>query len=341
VTATDARPDSLAGRPGGLMGFLEQFSTQSLHEASRFLQWREAVCRYYPRVELECDARDGFAGAITTRRIGRMRVTDVSSGRQMVSRSARSIASDPVECLQFNFQVSGSGVLEQDGRVCVTDPGGFVLYDSTRPYELRFRGPFRQLCVTIPRAPFRDRYGSIDPFTARALDGKAGSGRFIFGFIRQLAFEEHESDPGPLADRLRDHFCDLLMTALSGAHPECGGAGQSPAILRAKLHALIHLRDPDLSPASIARGLGISERGLYAVFASEETTPMRWLQSRRLGRCKADLEDPALSQRSITDIAYAWGFSDAAHFSRLFRKVYGVSPRECRATGRHPPSSQA
>lgn len=339
LTEVDATSDNVAGQ--ARRSKLERFSTERLHEASRFLHWRDAVCRYYPRVEVESDAREDFAGAISTRQIGPMRVTDVSSGSQVVRRSARAIASDPVECLQLNFQLSGSSLLEQDGRVCVADPGSFVLYDSTRPYELRFRGPFRQLSVTLPRTLFRDRYGSIDDFTALSLDGSAGAGRFLFGFIRQVALEEHESDLGPLADRLRDHFGDLLLTALSGARPDRSSGDRSPTMLRAKLYVLSHLRDPNLSPASIARGLGISERRLYGLFASEEMTPMRWLQSCRLSRCKGDLEDPALLSRAITDIAFAWGFSDAAHFSRLFRKVYGISPRECRATGRFPPSSRA
>ena len=33
---------------------------------------------------------------------------------------------------------------------------------------------------------------------------------------------------------------------------------------------------------------------------------------------------------SITDIAYRWGFSDAAHFARMFRERFGMSPRRYR-----------
>jgi AraC-like DNA-binding protein len=36
---------------------------------------------------------------------------------------------------------------------------------------------------------------------------------------------------------------------------------------------------------------------------------------------------------SITQIAYRWGFNDAAHFSRSFREAYNTSPRNVRKQG--------
>jgi AraC-like DNA-binding protein len=35
----------------------------------------------------------------------------------------------------------------------------------------------------------------------------------------------------------------------------------------------------------------------------------------------------------ISDIAFAWGFNDLAHFSRIFKQKFGASPREWR---KHP-----
>ena len=32
----------------------------------------------------------------------------------------------------------------------------------------------------------------------------------------------------------------------------------------------------------------------------------------------------------MSDIAFSWGFNDAAHFSRSFKEQYGMSPREFR-----------
>ena len=39
---------------------------------------------------------------------------------------------------------------------------------------------------------------------------------------------------------------------------------------------------------------------------------------------------PALHHRSVSDIAFSWGFNDAAHFSRAFKERFRVTPKEFR-----------
>jgi hypothetical protein len=46
-----------------------------------------------------------------------------------------------------------------------------------------------------------------------------------------------------------------------------------------------------------------------------------------------DLIDPAFGDQPISAIASRWGLPSAPHFSRLFRKAYGCSPREFRRSG--------
>jgi AraC-like DNA-binding protein len=43
------------------------------------------------------------------------------------------------------------------------------------------------------------------------------------------------------------------------------------------------------------------------------------------------LADPAERDRSVSEIAYHWGFNDAAHFSRTFKARFGMSPRDARS----------
>src|ERR1700761_4411773 len=50
-------------------------------------------------------------------------------------------------------------------------------------------------------------------------------------------------------------------------------------------------------------------------------------------RCQAEL-DGADTETSITEIAYRWGFNDSAHFSRLFKASFGMSPTQYRSSRR-------
>ncbi|NTW39478.1 MAG: helix-turn-helix domain-containing protein, partial [Cellulomonadaceae bacterium] len=40
--------------------------------------------------------------------------------------------------------------------------------------------------------------------------------------------------------------------------------------------------------------------------------------------------DPLLLDESVTQIAARWTFTDAAHFSRMFKATYGVTPSSYR-----------
>ena len=52
---------------------------------------------------------------------------------------------------------------------------------------------------------------------------------------------------------------------------------------------------------------------------------------RRLEECAMQLRDPIWARRTITEIAFSWGFNNATHFARVFREKYGLSPRDYRA----------
>lgn len=93
-----------------------------------------------------------------------------------------------------------------------------------------------------------------------------------------------------------------------------------------------HLADPDLTPEVIARAHRISVRYLHKIFEAEDTTVSRWIQSRRLEACRRDLLRREAANRTIVAVAHRWGFTSAAHFSRVFRAAYGMSPSKWRAT---------
>ena len=117
-------------------------------------------------------------------------------------------------------------------------------------------------------------------------------------------------------------------------HPGSESDGSHIAGLRSMARQLIDqsLSEPGLTPLSLAKQLNISVRQLYRLFEEQGDSVCRFIQRSRLKRSAADLSNPRLRNESITDIAFRWGFTDSAHFSRTFKKHFEQSPREYRAS---------
>ena len=89
-----------------------------------------------------------------------------------------------------------------------------------------------------------------------------------------------------------------------------------------------NLQDPALGPETIARAHAISVRALHALFEEAPESVAGLVRRERLARCLEDLELP--SGGSVTEIAFRWGFRDAAHFSRVFKREFELTPSEVR-----------
>ncbi|MFD2353573.1 hypothetical protein ACFSTC_36500 [Nonomuraea ferruginea] len=68
-----------------------------------------------------------------------------------VHRTAGLIRRDSPELYRLVLAVSGSPILSQDGRSVRLAPGGFALYDFTRPYELAYDAAVRLAVFSFPR----------------------------------------------------------------------------------------------------------------------------------------------------------------------------------------------
>lgn len=83
-----------------------------------------------------------------------------------------------------------------------------------------------------------------------------------------------------------------------------------------------------LQVADMARVAGMSPRNFYRGFRrAAGATPGDCLQRMRIQRAAGELRD---SPRRIGEIAQRCGFEDSNYFSRTFRRVMGVTPREYR-----------
>lgn len=311
------------------------WSTDAVEARDRLSYWIEAVCDTY--VQLECDTpqrEQAFRGMIEANQLATLGLSRVTASPQWVRRTPAKIGRATEDYFIVSIQTKGCGKIVQDGRVAELSPGDFALYDSTRPYELIFDAPFQQHVLQLPGAILRGRLRNTETLTARKVHGDRGAGHLMISMIETLAADIDTLEAGSVA-AIAESVENILVAGL------CSLPGAADPVVpqltayhrdQIKAYVLRHLRDPRLSVNAIAAHLKLSPSTIYRAFAPEPVSLNTWIWNQRLDGVKRDICDPALAGRTITDIAFSWGFNDAAHFSRIFRARFGCSARELRAS---------
>jgi AraC-like DNA-binding protein len=303
--------------------------TTEVAERDRLAYWTDMVCDAY--VQLECDPLAGarsIDGEIAVDRLATLELSRVTSTAQRVRRTPAKIAGASEDYFLVSIQTQGRGRVSQDGRDALLEPGDFALYDSTRPYTLSFDADFQQYVLMLPGPTLRTALRETERLTATAVSGARGAGHLMINMIRTLAADIDTLAPESAA-AVADSVTQILVAGLA-ALPAAHGKAPSrcQALYREQVRELVRerLRDPALSVGLIASALRLSPSTLHRAWAGEACSLSDWIWSQRLDAARRDLCDPALAGRSISQIAFYWGFNDAAHFSRAFRARFGCAP---------------
>jgi AraC-like DNA-binding protein len=150
---------------------------------------------------------------------------------------------------------------------------------------------------------------------------------------------------GHLATTRLDGLAEVWTSLITMLTASASGNGAAEADLaaarrvQARKFIAAHLADPDLGPDTVAAALHISRRSLYSALDTDQDGIAAQIRQSRLAAARAILADPA-NRQPIADIAAQVGLISPAHFSRLFRRHYGHSPRELRTRpDQHRPNS--
>ncbi|EGD41727.1 transcriptional regulator, AraC family [Nocardioidaceae bacterium Broad-1] len=141
----------------------------------------------------------------------------------------------------------------------------------------------------------------------------------------------------PATEQLGDATMALSRAVISAAADEEAKARDAlheALVPRIQVFVREHLRDPDLSPETIAAAHHISVRLLYRVLADAGLRLEQWVIDQRLDGARRELVSATGRHKPIAVIAHRWAFATPSHFTRRFRAKYGMTPREWRHTQR-------
>ena len=246
-------------------------------------------------------------------------------------RTEAAVRQDERGYLKAVLQAKGCSIVEQSGRRALLHPGEWIVYDANQSYSVAIPNRAELYVVMIPRGRISTRDPGLHRLFLKRLSGHRGLGKLIWSLI-YTTFDQIPEIQDTSNHDVADIITQMIRLALDGFSSGCA-AENSKEVLRERMKSYIssHLGDPELSITKLATVTGCTKRYLHMVFQQENMSISDYIRKLRLERCRSDLLNPAFANRSITDIAYTWGFNNSNHFSRCFRDEFGVSPRTSRS----------
>jgi len=194
-------------------------------------------------------------------------------------------------------------------------------------------GPAAVVAADVPHA-FEPRgtiaHLFVEPESAagRVLRDALLCGRSIVSLppAQELALKAAMNRAGAVSKMSDEDLRSLGRTLITTLAGEAAAAPSDPRIQASILWASSRL-DQRLSTAAVAEEVGLSTDRMSHLFVEETGLPFRtyllWL---RLNRAVEDYAGGA----SLTRAAHEAGFADSAHFSRTFRRMFGLPAAELR-----------
>ncbi len=286
------------------------------------------------RVELHGDSPGGHLQR--QMRINRLWLAQLSLYPQMIAHMPHhldALAPEDRASVIAHVVIDGSGFIDQGG-VCLPFAAGDISFRNlAEPSRVVFDTPGNVYAIRLPAtvmpAPRPDQPGrrGLAPRVAHAANLPAEAVR------RLLSAVATHGTPGMSAFCVASALPWLFAAAYHGEDTAPTARGASNALRWQQVLDYIehHLFDADgVSVLACAQTIGVSQRYVHHLFAQRGQRFSKTVQQRRLEAAQTMLQTPVFRTQSIASVAYQCGFREPAHFSRLFRQRFGMSPRECR-----------
>jgi AraC-like DNA-binding protein len=303
----------------------QSLTTSDKKPSERLEFWQEIVCKKYVSASAETEVlQDEFSGTLTSGELGSLTIAELDAPLHFWSRKPCHVRNDSQEVFIVSLIQEGAGELTQFGRSARVGPGDLVIYDAGATFDYALRAKTR--LVKIPRRLLESKLDRPDDFLALKIDRSNPLSPILSELLARSLNIDLSLELGPrIAKRLSNAIVDLVASICDLERdilPRAQISGPLDRILR---FARANLDDPELGPEELAAAGAMSVRSLNRLFSVLGATPMRWVWSERLEASRVALMQGEV--RSVTDAAFAHGFSDLGHFSRTFKRAFGMSPQ--------------
>lgn len=311
---------------------LETFSTASLAPRRRVEFWNDLACSTFTPIVADPVDVERFTPRLARTTVGDIRVGLVRSDPSVVHHSNLHVACTRERLFFLQVQLYGRSINLQDDREAHLGPGDFTLFDNSRPYQMIFQASNDVLVLGIPEKSLRRYMACPEDVVAVVMSRKENLNRLLVDFAQGFWRQCIAGVSPAVAPMLTRALLELTASAYSAVPQARASRTSLPGVRRARAMSYIeqHLTEADLTPSRIASAMNVTPRYLHLLFAGGQETLARYILRRRLEECAKELISEPGAGRSVSTIAYDYGFGSLTHFGKVFREKYGVSPTQFR-----------
>jgi AraC family transcriptional activator of tynA and feaB len=307
------------------------YSTLDVARAQRAEYWAALASETIVPVSVEVDRPGHFEGRLWAFKIAGIDVTRAYSSAVVLRRTAADVARTQERAFVVTLAEDSPFCVRVKGRERIVGPNDLIIGSVTEPSATAHNG-CTALTLRVPEADFKRHLPTADDLTGFVVPGDHGAGLMAAMMIRSLAAK----GAGSIDPRSAEHVAEALLHMIAAAYAATHGAraifddtakSRRYDILR---FVEAHLGDAELCVGDVAAVFGVSDRYVRMLFEESDEPLSAYIHRRRLEECARELRDPLLRRRTVSEIAFTWGFNSLGSFDRVFKARFDMTPGQYR-----------
>lgn len=298
--------------------------------ADSFEAWRWALAPIFDVDVPPTDDLSNYRMHSTSYHFGDMLLGLRAGSGSAFRRNQAAIARGGLDSIVVSRYSGNAYRLSAHGRETQVEPGDVAILDLAQEVQIDDAAS-SNTAIILSRPLLEQLTGPIDHAHGTVLRRGSPHCDLISAHLEAIAAAAPQM-PVQAASLVSSATASLVAAAVGmsthGREPVAAGVGAVTLnLLRREIEK--ELGNPALEPELLMRRFAISRTRLYRLFQPLGGVS-HYIRNRRLRRALGEIVQSSPAPPRVAEVAYRWGFRNAAVFSRIFREVYGMSPTEAR-----------
>ncbi|HSV41607.1 MAG TPA: AraC family transcriptional regulator [Nocardioidaceae bacterium] len=291
-------------------------------------RWRAALGHRLLNLRLRPTDRRSFASH-EARDLGDLLITDWRC-RNLEGERGATMAAQETESLLLFMVTTGRQIIQTPLATAVLRPGAILLMTTRTCGKIAIPGELAKRTVRIPLtalAPYDTGVGVPDFLFLDTADNPLA--RLTQDFLGGVDVQLGRMSPIDI-EGARNALLVLIAGMIRANHTSDVTETEFLPFLRKQLENWIadHLAEGAIRVGDLAAAHNVAPRTIHRAFAATGDTMGAVVRAHRLAAARNDL---VRTSAPIAAVAHRWGFCDASHLGREFRREFSMSPGDYRA----------